>query len=862
MTHRRPDRIGHYVLGDLLGKGGMGEVYRALDTTLDREVAIKILPRELREDPERVRRLTREAKVLASLNHPHIAVIHGIESSDGEQALILELIPGETLAEAINQRGLPIQLVLAIARQIADALDAAHQHGVVHRDLKPANIKIAPEGHVKVLDFGLAKAVANPAETTIGVTADGVVTGTAAYMSPEQARGQPLDKRTDIWAFGCVLFEMITGRRAFGRETVSDTIAAVLNDEPDWSALPRATPPQLQLLLRRCLAKDPQHRLRDIGDAIFELELHTSRQRDQSTTGGRRALWFAAAVLAAVAAVSGYTWQRWNESAPGASYQFDVDVPPSTAPWSGVAVSPSGVELAVGTYGPVPSVFIHSLSTGATRQVLTPAAFPFWSADGTALGFIGPGELRRIDMSGGPALKVCDALRVQGASWNARNVIVFASDGELFTVPASGGTPAPLRFDEVAGVRPRRTFPQFLPDDTHFLFHQETPTGGAVFVGALGSPVSVHLLDSTAPAVLAPPDHLLFMRGTALMAQRFDAPTLRLQGSPSLIAPDVAPAFLSGRAAFSASSGILAYVLPREGTSGQLTWFDANGRVTGTINQPSGTEYLNPVLSPDGTRLAVNRMDPENATWDVWVLDLARDVVSRVTFDGVSSDAVWSPDGKSIVFASVRGDRAGLYRKLADASTAVEALFETDRDETLVPSHWSGDGRFIIYSHSRAAPGGWRISILPLDGDKKSVPLVPADRFQYYGGRLSPDGRWIAYAATITGQHELYVRPFLSAGSPTQVTRDGGVHPKWRHDGRELLYSNQPGGVYSVRVTPVGNALRIDPPRPVVEARLAELIDGRSHYDAVREGERYLLRQAVRRPPVSVIVNWRERLAQ
>jgi tRNA A-37 threonylcarbamoyl transferase component Bud32 len=873
MRERHPDRVGHYVLGELIGKGGMGEVYLARDSTLDRDVAIKILPAAFRDDADRLRRMTREAKVLASLSHPHIATIHGLVSDDAVQALVLEYVPGSTLAEEISKhgrtrsgsqdgsRGLSIRRAISIARQIAEALDAAHQHGVVHRDLKPANVKVTPEGHVKVLDFGLATQISNAGETTVGATGEGVAVGTAAYMSPEQARGHPIDKRTDIWAFGCVLFEMLTGTPAFGRETTSDSLASVLHLDPDWSALPAATPPTLRALLERCLAKDVDRRWRDIGDARFDLD--AAEQPDPSVAAqaaGRKWLWPAVALAALLLAIAAWLVPRGATVTTGQSFQFDVDVLPTQAPWSGVAVSPSGGELAIGTFGPGASVTLYSLATGERRPVQGPASAPFWSPDGSMLGFVGPGQLRRVDVRGGPPVKICDARLIQGATWNANNVVLFSSEGRLLQVSAWGGTAVPLAFDD-ADANVRRTFPRFLPDDTHFLFQQDTAEGSAVFVGSLDSTTARRLIES-ASAVFAPPKHLLFMRGTALLAQEFDVRRLQLVGSPSVVAADVAPGFLSGQPSFSSSEGVLAYVLPREGTLGRLTWFDANGRAMHAIEPPSGTEYLNPALSPDGTRVAVNRMDPENARWNVWVLELARDVMSRVTFqDGMNSDAVWSPDGKEIVFASVRGERAGLYRKSADASTATETLFETDRSETLVPSDWSSDGRYIVYSHSRSAPGGWRVSLLPLFGDRKPISLFPADQFQYYGGRLSPDVKWLAYAGMTTGRFELYVRPFLATGTPIQVTRDGGVHPRWKSDGRELQFWRQPGGIYSAPVVSAGVELRVGMPRPVVDTRVAEVIDGRPHYDATRDGQRYLLRQAVsRQPPVRVLVNWRDRL--
>ena len=868
-------RMGVYEIGALLGAGGMGHVYRARDTRLGRDVAIKVLAPIFQSDPQRIARFEREARVLAALSHPHIATLFGLEDVDGFHALVLELVEGPTLAEVIGQRngaGLPIDECLRIARQLRDALDAAHQVGIVHRDLKPANIKLTAAGDIKVLDFGLARASdeGRPWEQGDALTAEGTVLGTPAYMSPEQTRGKPVDRRTDIWAFGCVVFEMLTGRAAFGRDTTSDVIAAVLGVEPDWNALPAATPAGLERLLRRCLEKSPNARLRDIGDASLEDEpaLRTDEERGVvAPPRAIRARVLGITLLIALAAVAltalSFLRNRDDPTAPDV-LEFGLGLPPDHTPWSGVAVSPDGRRVAIGTFGPGPMIWVHSFGSGERKQVAGSdgAAAPFWSPDGASLGYFARGSLWRTDLATGSPVKVCPTFGWLGASWGAGDVIVFSSDNALFSVPAAGGTPSKIAMPESGPVV--RSHPRFLPDGRRFIYYEQSAGGGQVFAGVIDGSLRKPLVDSTEAAVFAPPGFLLFVRGTSLLVQRLDLEAMALVGQPSVVAADVAPGFLSGRAAFSASETVLAFARSREGRPGELAWFDDAGRRVGAIAQPAGVEHLNPAISPDGTRIAVNRMDPHTGNWDIWIIDAERGVQTRVTFHEASdSDPIWSPDGKQILFASNRGGRAGLYTKSADGTGAETALFQSDRPgAAVVPSDWSRRGT-LVFSHSNFPPAGWALSMLELSSGQPPIPLSDRSRFAAYAGRVSPDGQWLAYASSETGMFEVYVRPVSGPGPKVQVSHGGGTHPRWIADGGRLVYWAQPGGLMSVDIEVQPGALRPGAPELVIPTRVLELIDGRPHYDVTRDGRRYLLRQPASdaEPPIGVIVNWMRKLS-
>ncbi len=869
-------RLGPYEILALEGAGGMGEVYRARDIRLNREVAIKVLPHRVAERPESLARLAREAQILASLNHPNIAAIYGVEEQDGAQALVLELVEGPTLADRIAQGRLPLKVALTTAGQIASALDAAHEHGVIHRDLKPSNIKLRPDGTVKVLDFGLAKALEDPFDgadvhTATVTTNPGVVLGTVAYMSPEQMRTTLVDKRTDIWAFGCVLFEMLSGQRAFDRKTSSDTIAAVLDSEPDLSALPDSVPLRVRALITRCLQKDRKHRLRDIGDAQVELDpssIHAPAALPPPILLRPKPLVWLLALLAVLTGATVVAFRMSNRSpAEVPPLEFGIELPLNHTPSGGVALSPDGRTVALGAFGPGPGVWLHSFATAELRPLAgTEApALPFWKPDGSAIGFFTRGKLHRIDRAGGPTVPLADAPNPAGGSWNASGTLMFSSDGELFTVSEFGGAVERVALPP-AGERVVRLRPQFLPDHRHFLFHELGPDGGAVFVGSLDGHTAVRIVESGESAVYAD-EFLLFVRGSALMAQRLSADRLQLEGSAKTVANNVAPGYLSAHPEFSVSeAGVLAVVAPLEGRRGTLRWFDRSGQPDRELRPSPGTEYLNPAISPDGTRVAANRLDPVTGNWDVWIVDIARDITSRLTF-GASQDAdpIWSPDGRHIVFASTRNGRPGLYRTSVDGGLPEERLLEVDATDAVVfPSDWTPDGKFIIYTQTQEFPGGWQIWVLPLTGERKPFRLLPEHAFMHFAGRVSPDGKWIAYNSFESGTFETFVQPFLTSGQRTQISNGGGVHSRWNANGRELMYWAYPlGGISSVTLDFSGSTFRASAPRSVIPTPPLTLTDGRPHYDVTRDGQRFLSRQPSDRgrgAEISVITNWKQRL--
>ena len=649
-------RLGAYHVYERIGAGGMGEVYRARDTKLGRDVAIKILPRHFTSDPERLARFEREARMLASLNHPHIGAIYGLEDADGVRALVLELVDGETLADRIARGPIPLNDALAIARQIADALEAAHEKGIIHRDLKPANIKITPDGVVKVLDFGLAKAASGDAASadltqsptmTVGGTREGVILGTAAYMSPEQAKGRPADKRADVWAFGIVLYEMLAGRPAFAGETTSDVIAKVIEREPDWAALPASTPPRLRELLRRCAKKDPKSRLQAIGDARVQIDELISAAPDEpvmtSVTPPRaqrsaRFAWIAAALLLVIAAALAVPDARyyWRAVPHPMVTRFEIATPPTNDSVS-FALSEDGRQVVfVATVEDVSRLWMRPLDQVAAQPLAGTerASYPFWAPDGRKIGFFADGKLKRIDLGSNVPQILADAPNGRGGTWNRDDVIVFAPDGGggLMRVlaTATGGTAVPATHAELG--RETHRWPQFLPDGRHFLFFGGIGEGGSsgMFRASLDGGEPTRISDVDTAAVYAPPGALLWVKEGALVAQFFDFTSGVLSGEPVAVAPAVGQNEGSYRGAFAVSAtGVLAHRLAR-GERRQLTWIDRAGITLGTVGEPDENGLGSPTLSPDGQRVAIHRTEQVNA--DIWLIDVAG-ASSRFTFN-------------------------------------------------------------------------------------------------------------------------------------------------------------------------------------------------------------------------------------
>jgi eukaryotic-like serine/threonine-protein kinase len=759
----RGTSIGPYRIESLLDVGGMGEVYRARDTALGRDVAIKILPQQFTADVERLARFEREARLLASLNHPHIAAIYGVVEANSVRGLVLEFVEGRTLSAQMIAGALPVDQALRIAHQIAEALDAAHDKGVIHRDLKPANIKLTPEGRVKVLDFGLAKAVgaadadadSDSSPTTIAHrTKVGLVLGTATYMSPEQARGRPVDKRTDIWAFGCVLYEMLTGINTFDAKTAAEAAAKILEREPDWTLLPPRVPQAIRRLLQRCLNKDPAERLHDIADARLEIADALSGPASPATperviaTAPRWRSTAAAAIAGAIVGALAIALVLAGRPATAPPLlEFPINLTDTTG--LGVAVSPNGRQVAFSTFtNGAPQLWIHALDTGITRVLPGGAGgyLPFWSPDSRAVAFFALDlTLKRMDVADGTATVICKVGTPYGGTWNGDGTIVFSSEANLLRVSAAGGAAVPIDLVDDADGPTLRTYPQFLSDGRHFIYHASGRRGDVVRVASLDARETNRIVESDYAAAFAAPSHLLFLRGTTLMAQTFNLRTLALEGRPSVVAADAAPGWMFGPlgrlSQFAASpGGVLAVMKTRGGADAQLAWFDRRGAPAGSIEQPPGSEYMNPAISPDGTRVAVSRMDPITANWDVWVLDVARHVASRLTSGPEpDSDPVWSADGKQIVFASLRNGRFGLYRKPADGSQPEEILANMgDGLMWLAPTDWSPDGRFVLYRTGAVVTSREETTLwaLPLTGDRRPIPAIPGS-FQPYGGRFA-----------------------------------------------------------------------------------------------------------------------------
>ncbi len=914
MALQHGTKLGPYEILAPLGAGGMGEVYRARDTRLGRDVALKVLPEALAKDSGRMARFEREAQILASLNHPNIAAIYGLEESGGVRALVTELVEGPTLEDKIRAAhgtgALQLDEALPIAKQIAEALEAAHERGIIHRDLKPSNVKVTPEGTVKVLDFGLAKgldaaasgvgAVREPAlqdSPTLSAMATqaGMILGTAAYMSPEQARGKAVDRRADIWAFGCVLYEMLTGSQAFEGETVSDVLAGVIRAEPNWSSLPAETPAALGRLIRRCLEKDPKRRLQAIGEARIAIE--------ETITGGtdaaadlrvrpaegahmgaplrpwRRALpwvgWGVAAALLVSLLILTVAYFRATSATlrPVRSYVL----PPEktsfqfTAATGGAVLSPDGTRLVFPAREASGKdlLWVRPLDSLSAQRLegTEGASFPFWSPNSRFLGFFVPGKLKKIDVSGGPPQTICDASSGRGGAWNANDIIVFAPEplSPLSRVPAAGGAPTP--FIPLDKTRQQTTlrWPVFLPAGRHLLYWGGNPFSTAqtngIYLGSLEGKGPKFLFQAESEALYAPPGYLLYLRERSLMAQPFDAGSLKTTGDAFPIAEQVANPENYRLGFFSVSqNGVLVY-LTGAASQNRLLWLDASGKQVASIGEPGF--YLRLRLSPDGSRLAEEISEPQRNNLDIWLVDLARGVPTRFTFHAAPDIfPVWSPDGGRIAFASNRKGHMDLYVKNASGAGTEEPLFESEAAK--FPTDWSRDGRFIAFNYSD--PNGktnFDIWVLPLSGDRKPFPFLQTE-FNEAAAVFSPDGRWLAYQSDESGNFEIYVAPFEAPGSAGvqggkwQVSHGGGRIPTWRRDGKGLYYLSPEGKIMEAAVTPKGSAVEVGIPHEVLHTRFAALGTYARIYDVSPDGKRFLVNstEEAAAAPLTLVTNW------
>jgi len=880
-------RLGPYEVTALIGAGGMGEVYRARDTRLHRDVAIKVLPESFAGDPDRLARFQREAQVLASLNHPNIAIIHGLEESGGVRALVMELVDGDTLADRIARGPIPLDEALPIATQIVDALEAAHEAGVVHRDLKPANVKITPSGQVKVLDFGLAKLVdrqpqgghhvqdgrsvrlqpdlteAPTITSPAMMTGIGMILGTAAYMSPGQARGKPVDKRADIWAFGCVLYEMLTGRRAFEDEDVSMTLSKVLQREPDFDALPTDTPASVRQALRLCLKKDPRQRVQAIGDVRLAMQgafEDVAPRSAESPAAPALQVWQrplpAALVVAVVAAVTGLAvWGAVRPDPPAPRLaRFEIPLPASetlalAASDHDLAVSPDGTHVVYRVSSAGRSFLavraIDELTTRPLQGTDNTVYAPFISPDGAWVGFSdeGDGTLKRVSILGGPAVRICvtgaGAAGIAGASWGEDGTIVFSTgtSGGLRRVAAIGGEPEELT--KLASGQTQHAWPEMLPGGRALLF---TILGG----GIENAQIAVLDLETGQQKVLLPggsypryssTGHIVYGIGGTLRAVPFDLERLEVTGTAVPVLDGVVTK-ASGAADFAvALDGALVY-LSGEATTlrRRLVWVDRMGREE-LLPAPERT-YFYPRISPDGTRVAVFIGDQEG---DIWTWDFARQTLTRLTFDPAQDTyPLWMPDGRRLIFASARSGVENLFWQAADGAGAVERL--TESPDAQVPHAITPDGTRIVFREAATTTGN-DLMLMPLQPPRRAQPLVQT-MFNERNAEIGPDGRWLAYESNESGRLEIYVRPFPEVGGGRwQVSTGGGRTPLWSRNGQELFYLSLEGVVMGVRVQ-ARSSWSSSTPERVLQGQYFYAAPGVGRtFDIAPDGRRFLMIQ-------------------
>ncbi len=873
--------LGHYEILSKIGAGGMGEVYRAHDSRLDRDVAIKLLPPDFASDQDRLRRFEQEAKATSALNHPNILTVYDIGEHEDSPFIVAELLDGEELRERLDEGSIPLRKTIDYAQQIVSGLSAAHERGIVHRDLKPENLFLTKDDRVKILDFGIAKlsvpgAVATGSEdaTRKVLTNPGVVMGTVGYMSPEQVRGQTADHRSDIFSFGAILHEMLTGRRAFRRETMAETMTAILKEEPEeLSASNPNINPSLERIVNRCLEKKPERRFQstaDLGFALESLSAPTSSSGTNMTAAvsaigpeTERSPWLvrilgAAAFLLLIGCVVLAVLYIRRPVPDQRPVSFVIPPPESGSNISAPNISPDGRTIAFAmTVEGKANIYVRELGSLAEQRLngTDEVSTIFWSPDSRTIAFIANDKLKKVDVGGGPVQVICNAPRAFTGAWSRDGVIVFGgADTGIRRVSAAGGEVSLLLPLDASRKEVRHLWPRFLPDGRHFIYksHNSSPTDPPeILVASIDGKERKLLFKGQTDVYYVAPGYLLFARDTTVMAQPFDVSKLEFTGEPVAVVENVGLTAI-GRSQFSVSeNGTLVYK-PGSGGERQLTWFDRQGKEISKVGPPG--IYEDVVLSPDGKRAAASRTVDGNG--DIWVIDMERGVPTRFTFSPVfEDDPAWSSDGSYLIFSSPKdGDRRKIYRKIASGA-GNEALISDDVRSAGSGLDWSPDGKNIFFS-SLGEKTSSDIWVLPLVGDAKPYPILQSE-FTEFHGHFSPDGRFFAYVSNESGREEVYVQSFPTAGGKWQVSTAGGAQPHWRRDGKELYYIAPDRKLMAVSVK-LGETFENGAATSLFQTQVSAFTNS-NRYDVTADGQRFLVNEPVettKGAPYIVILNW------
>jgi len=873
-------KLGRYEIRSLIGAGGMGEVYRARDLKLSRDVAVKVLPAAFSSDAGRLQRFEQEAQAAGALNHPNILTVYDVGTHEGAPYVISELLEGETLRDVLSAGPVSPRKSIHYATSIAHGLAAAHERGIVHRDLKPDNLFVTTDDRIKILDFGLAKlvqpsnlAIVQTEIATLKVnTSAGTVMGTVGYMSPEQVRGERVDHRSDIFSFGAVLYELLSGRRAFHADSPVESLNAILRHEPeDLTSTDARINPQLDKILRRCLEKKPERRFQSASDLSFALEALTATSEPLSSTQSLRHVqrefkatawlpWVLAGAMLIAALVLGWLYfgrTTNNEFRPA---KLMILPPANTFLMAGQppVISPDGQTLVFVAMDPSGKSMLYARPLGS--DVARPlegsdgAVLPFWSPDSTKLGFFAQGKLKRTNVAGGQPTTLASAPVPRGGTWSRDGIIIYCPTppSTLMRIPAEGGPPTPLNTGGTDQVAVGRWLPFFLPDGRHFLY--VTRRVHEVRVGSIDSTDSKLIVRAESNAVFVNPGYLFYRRESKLVARRFDPDKLELKGDAIPLADNVGFDAVSLQGYFSGSdNGVVVY---HSGAAGhtQLTWLDRTGKQISIVGDPADQGDLQ--LSPDDSRVAFRRVDSQSTTINLWLMDLARVNASRFTFEQTTDFApVWSSDGNRIVFASLRDGSPNLYQKVATGAGNEEPFLKSSLAK--VPFDWSRDGKFIIYGVIDPKTS-WDLWFVPVADLSKAAPFLQTDADELQA-QFSPDGHWVAYVSNESGHSEVYVRPFPTAAGKWQVSTDGGIQPRWRADGKELFYLASDHKLMSVEV--IANSSNFDhrSPTALFSTRVGGIDSPGDYYAVTSDGKRFILNNLVAEgayTPITVVLNW------